>query len=290
MYQLGRKSVLGWRAAAVAVACVVVAVAGIACSSRSSTGSAHLAASHSSGTPANDLLAAVSNSTSADTVHLKLVMSIDTATTGSQQVTGTGGVDFGKKAASIDMQVLGMDMQVVTADNTVYLHSAVLGNDWYSINAADSGMGGAGSLFANGFVDPSQQFALLKDAATDVTEIGTEQVNGESTTHYKATLDVAKAAAEEGANSSQIQQLEKAGISTLPVDVWVDGAGRVARLSLAYNGKTGGEGLLAGGKLSVTVDYTDYGKPVDVQIPPANQVKDLSESALGSMVRGGSAQ
>ncbi len=266
---------------------LLLAIGAAACSSSTAADTSKLTSAHTSGAPADAVLAAVSKSSEGDTVHLRMTMSLQGSAAGNQDVTGTGAVDFANKTAQVDLQVMGMDMQMVTADDAVYLNAAILGDGWYRLDSQALGNGPTDSLFASGFIDPAQQFTLLKDAATDITQAGTEQVNGESTTHYTATIDVAKAAEKEGANSQQLQKLSDAGISTLPVDVWVDGEGRIARLSLSYAGASNSDGPLAGANVKATVDYLDYGQPVDIQAPDASQVKDFSQSAIGQLLGGG---
>lgn len=268
---------------------LILAMGAAACGSSTAADTSKLTSAHTSGAPADVVLAAVTKSADSDTVQLKMTMSLQGTGAGNQDVTGTGAVDFGQKAAQLDLQVMGMDMQMVTADNSVYVKADVLGNGWYRLDGQSLGGGATGDLFASGFIDPAQQFTLLKDAASNVTEVGTEQVNGESTTHYTATIDVAKAAAKEGATSQQVQKLSDAGISTVPVDVWVDGQGRIARLSLSYAGASNSAGPLSGATLKATIDYLDYGQPVTIQVPDASQVKDFSQSAVGQLLGGGKA-
>jgi hypothetical protein len=264
-----------------AIGCLL-ALAGLACSDRGPNASVTSNSDEANAAPADMLLAAARQTTAADTVHVKLSASLDGSVLGAQQVTGTGGVDFGQQQGELQLQVLGTDIQVVTADNELYLQAALLGDGWYRVD----GDGSSAGMLANGLLDPAQQFALLEDSATDVTKVGSEKINGQDTTHYRATIDVAAAAAKEGASQEQIQQLQDAGISTIPVEAWVGDDGRLVRMSLSYDGK-GADGPLAGGKLSVTVDYSGYGDPVEVTVPPADEVKDLGESGLGGLLGGG---
>lgn len=275
--------------ALIGIAGLVLAMGAAACSSSGAAETSKLTSAHPSGAPADVVLAAVTKSSDSDTVQLKVTMSLQGTGAGNQDVTGTGAVDFGKKAAQLNLQVMGMDMQMVTANNAVYVKADVLGSGWYSLDGQTLGGGAGADLFASGFIDPAQQFTLLKDAASNVTEVGTEQVNGESTTHYTATIDVAKAAAKEGASSQERQKLSDAGISTVPVDVWVDSQGRIARLSLSYSGASNSGGPLSGAKLQATIDYLDYGQPVNIQVPDASQVKDFNQSAIGQLLGGSKA-
>ena len=57
---------------------------------------------------------------------------------------------------------------------------------------------------------------------------------------------------------------QQAGGPTVPVDVWVDGQGRLRRVALT----TGGGG-------TTTVTLSEYGVPVSVAAPRADEVNDL---------------
>jgi hypothetical protein len=59
---------------------------------------------------------------------------------------------------------------------------------------------------------------------------------------------------------------------TIPVDVWVDGAGRVRRETMSFSyGKA-----LRGAQMAMTMNFSDFGSPVTVTVPPADQVQDVT--------------
>ena len=117
-------------------------------------------------------------------------------------------------------------------------------------------------------LDPGKLVGVLKQAGTS-TKVGTEQVGGVETTHYRVTIDPKTALAKSGATAKQKQQAQQAlqflGDSTFPLDVWVDGAGLLRRVALDF----GAGGLLS---LKAQLDLTDYGADVHVDLPPADQV------------------
>jgi hypothetical protein len=129
--------------------------------------------------------------------------------------------------------------------------------------------------------DPAQTLDYLR-AAGSVEEVGTEDIRGVETTHYQGVIELDKVAELAPAESREqvrrsIDQLkEQAGVSELPVDVWVDSNGLPARIQYSF------EGSLAGGTgedLSsvVTMDLFDYGVDVNVEPPPPDEVTDLAE-------------
>jgi hypothetical protein len=61
------------------------------------------------------------------------------------------------------------------------------------------------------------------------------------------------------------------GSASIPIDIWVDGDGRIVRMVTATNLDVNGQSVQS----DVQVDYFDFGVPVDVTAPPAGQVADL---------------
>jgi hypothetical protein len=128
-------------------------------------------------------------------------------------------------------------------------------------------------LLAQAGQNPAQVLDMLR-ASGEVVEVGTETVNGESTTHYRATIDLAKAADQLGPDAqAMLKRLSAAGApTTFPVDVWIGDDGLVRRVvldeSFSANGQSGGA--------KVTLDLSDYGTPVDVTAPPSADTLDLT--------------
>jgi hypothetical protein len=135
--------------------------------------------------------------------------------------------------------------------------------------------------------DPTQYLRYLTGVSSDVQTVGHEAVRGVDTTHYHATIDLAKGMStvpdaarnklgvDAQALDKMYAQLQKQlGSSTLPVDVWIDGSGRLRRLAMNMSTKDAGVGI--------EMELYDYGVAVHVEAPPADQVTDLF-----SMLRGG---
>jgi hypothetical protein len=76
---------------------------------------------------------------------------------------------------------------------------------------------------ANNPTDPTQQLEALKDVGS-VERIGQERIRGASTTHYRAVMDLKKAAAQEGSETKKAydKMIEQMGTSKMPMDVWLD--------------------------------------------------------------------
>lgn len=126
-----------------------------------------------------------------------------------------------------------------------------------------------------GGTDPTSGVDALR-GAKDVTKVGSEEVRGESTIHYRGTVDLSAAKAKlEGDAADAVDELTTLLKSNdIPFDVWIDGAGRVRRSTLAVDlpasAKTDNKAV----KTTVTTELYDFGTTVDVVEPPAAEVAD----------------
>lgn len=143
----------------------------------------------------------------------------------------------------------------------------------------------------NAPTDPSQQLAYLKGVSDSVEELGEEEVRGESTTHYRAEVDLERAAEQQGpeARRAYEQMAQQIGTSTLPVDVWLDGDGLIRRFEMTMNVPLPPQGAPSNGaqptvsqgetegRITIVEELYDFGVPVNVEPPPEDQITDMSE-------------
>jgi hypothetical protein len=153
--------------------------------------------------------------------------------------------------------VLGHDVPVKVVDGTVYVQMPFLpqATPWLGFSSGKFAAGGQASV--TGALDATQLLDALRQVG-DVHEVGKEDIDGTSTTHYAAEIDAQKAA---GAFPNAGALAGK----TVPADVWVDGNGVVRRVHVAADGTRGPA-------VEAQLDITDLGVPVDVVAPPADQV------------------
>lgn len=167
------------------------------------------------------------------------------------------------------------------------------GKSWIEVDTAKmpDSSGALGPLSATG--NPRQLLTSLAGIAGSERRLGTGTVRGVPATEYQLNLDAGKTAA-------KVPAIERAGVrkffkslgnGSLAVDVWVDGQNLLRRIQLSLRIPGGGGLLGISGKprVTVTMDFYDYGVPVNVSAPPASQVfsmsqqmKGISESAVGS--------
>jgi hypothetical protein len=264
------------------------AVGAAACGGGSSSSAAGSAATGQQAALLTKAAAATSAAGSA-----KLSLTSGSAAGSAVTATGSGVEDFARKAADLTLNLTGAaqgQLEVREVNGIAYLKLPSQlggaiggGKPWISIDPSKIGAGSALSGLSSLADDPTQSFALLNSASDSVTKVGSESVHGQPSTHYKATINLDKAAAADPQLSASATQLKQTlGTANLPVDVWIDDKGRITRFAEA----TSPAGSTAAPTVSVSVDVYDYGTPVTVAAPPASDVADVTTAQLGSHTPG----
>ncbi len=126
-------------------------------------------------------------------------------------------------------------------------------------------------LQLGGNPSPTDALAQLR-GSKDAKKLGTVTIDGVNTTHYRVTIDLDKALAratpqQRKALKELVRTAKRNGVDVAPthVDVWIGDDGLVRRFS---------ERLGSVGTIAMT--FSDYGEPVQIEAPPANETLDLS--------------
>ena len=197
-------------------------------------------------------------------------------TAGGENISVQGVMDLGDPVKA-EMTTAGPDGTQVTVrmiGTVVYVEipaeerASTGGKRWMKLDLAAAGEQ-AGMDFTKQFedVDPTKQVKTLL-ATEGVTVVGEETVNGVRTVHYTVTTPVATHLEQIDAElrSGVEQQLAKQGVKEIKIDLWVDEQYRPRRA-----------GMDMGAMGDMTVDYTDYGKPVNIETPPPAETADFAE-------------
>jgi hypothetical protein len=223
-----------------------------------------------------------------------------TISTGGQRISATGSAVGAAGGSPMHMTMSydtfpgipgGFDMELVMADGVMYMSTstfaalganmATLGDkDWVAIDLNDVAPGYESvAQLGSGENDPSQAFEYLK-GASDVELVGTEDVDGESTTHLRGTLDLEQALSELPADAqdevraAMDQFQSQFGTTSMPFEVWMDDQGQVRRMTYVLATSPGAAQALS---LSMTMDITDYDADLDFDVPSRDEAYDLSE-------------
>lgn len=208
---------------------------------------------------------------------------------GSLEVLTEGYVDIAARRGRLDVtteatglagaDALAGDMQIILDGESMYVKSpffqqlAPKHEPWLRM--------GFGELAARGLSQLAQQdplafIDLLRGRYGKVEPVGKEEVRGRPATHYRATIDIARSSSKvPGDTRATIESsFGGLGIERMPVDVWLDDKGRLARLSLDVEIQ---RGTMGGGRMAMELDLYEFGVAFELTIPPADQVVEFSE-------------
>jgi LppX_LprAFG lipoprotein len=146
---------------------------------------------------------------------------------------------------------------------------------WLKLDISKYAGASGSSLSGLGQANPTSALDALRGAG-DVTTVGTEEIDGVETTHYRAEIDpqqaVWKAPVESQAKLREA--LSQLGDQKIPVDVWIDNDGQAVKY--AVNVDVPGKG-----EVTESFEFYDYGADVDVTAPPDSEVADMSSMLNG---------
>lgn len=213
------------------------------------------------------------------------------------EVKGEGTLDFHGHRGDITFTLAGQPVRSVLDGPTIYEHVPQLGSltggkPWVKLDlgmlASSAGISGLDSIFQGQSNDPAAGVQYLLGASGKVTTVGPARVRGERTTHYRAVVDMDKAADRAPAvQRDAIRQVsDRFGIKSVPVEAWLDGDGRVRRLlhTIDYSRVEAIPNLpssLLPKKVDVTVELYDFGLPVSITLPPPEEVADAKQFLSG---------
>lgn len=228
---------------------------------------------------ASDLKGSLQKTAEATTKSDSVTVSM-TGTAGGEKVEMKGVIDLGDpvKAEMTTKDPKGASTVVRMIGGVVYVEipaedrADMNGKRWMKMDLSEAGKQ-AGMNVGKQFedIDPTKQVKTL--LATEGTKVvGQETVNGAATVHYTVTVPVATHLQQMDAKlrAGVEQQMTKMGVKEIITDLWVDEQYQPRRAAM----KMGPLGDLV-------MDYTDYGKAVTVEEPPAAETLDFAEMLKG---------
>jgi hypothetical protein len=216
-------------------------------------------------------------------VEMPFSVVTDPATGDSSMVMDFGAMaTIGGEEIPPEMADLMGSMEVREIGDTVYMKfpffTAFLGADteWVSMPAEQSDM--ADDVTPNTApTDPGAFLESFQEAEGEVEVVGPEEIRGISTTHYRIMIDEQWA---ETLTEEEMGDLEEQGFSpdaTFPLDLWVDDDGLVHRMSIVAEASQLEDAEGEFESMTMTFDFFDFGQPVTIEPPPADQVTDMDE-------------
>jgi len=173
------------------------------------------------------------------------------------------------------------------------LNPLASGKPWLSVDAAtlarltQLALGDLGAQITGA---PLDALTYLKAVSGDVQPVGPDTVRGEATTRYRGTIDVANVAAQlpEALRPPPFKTLS-ASAQQLPAELWIDRQGRLRKLVVTAlppigSASPGSPDTPSATLATVTLELFEFGVPVKVEAPPADQVADVG-GLLGTFLQ-----
>ena len=146
--------------------------------------------------------------------------------------------------------------------------------------------------------DPGEFLTFLEGAGGEVTTLGTEDVRGVPTRHVSVDIDIEKVLEQAPAEKRQKleEHLTQRGVSLdelapIPAEAWIDDEGYVRRFSVSFDldelaklrpdASTTADDA-PGPVITETIELYDFNEPIEVTIPPADQVYELDLSKFSA--------
>ncbi|MFH8410647.1 hypothetical protein ACH4FX_38635 [Streptomyces sp. NPDC018019] len=232
--------------------------------------------------------AAHQKTTGARTAKMTLLTKVRSGGTNAE-VRGSGVVDLAKGSSDLVLQTGNQQVHQRLVDGILYQQPPAAqrkqlpqGKSWLKVDLKKLlERSGASTQYE----DPTASFNYTKGISDkDVKKVGTETVDGTSTTHYKVSVDVAELAKD---NTRQAKRLRDQLGDRLPLDIWLDGQGRLRQEKVEVKPRTGRQGETgARTTVSTTIKFGDFGTDVNVTAPPAKDTVDITDKAVRQAQQG----
>ena len=124
---------------------------------------------------------------------------------------------------------------------------------------------------------PDDRLQFLRAARAGLERVGTADVRGVETTHFRGTVDLLQPERawldtvperHRAAIEAELDRATGAGVESMPLEAWLDADGRLRRMVVTFD---------IGTRAETTLELWDFGTEVDVEAPTAN-VYDLPEA------------
>jgi hypothetical protein len=275
------------RRTAIAAAFAIVAVAGVTAGCGGGTSSA---------VQLDPVSAAATKTQNAGAARIRFAIGLSGPQLGAKalRIRGNGAIDgtsaqmsfrlpsmaglpgLNLKNASIKEIVLEQSGDYVLYMQLPFLAAQVPGGkQWIELDLSKLGKSAGidvGKLMSGSQFEPSDLLSMLEAEGAKVHKLGAATVDGTTTTHYRVTMDPAKALQSKGLTSPLFKSVASQ-MKTISAGVWVGHDGLVRRVRFAYSVPK------AAARLAMAMDLYDYGAHVSIAAPPDSQVFDATQFA-----------
>jgi hypothetical protein len=222
------------------------------------------------------------DATAAETSRFEMTMRFsDASVKGAGELMATGAFDYPNERATIAVsgsfpffgdEVLMREVRVL--GRTTYLRWTVKGRSYWTKDTHDDEPSGDPNEllipFPGSPTNPTDVLTRVLLASDENDEVGTEEIRGTETTHYRARVDLKKLVQQLPPRDRPDEDvMELWDGHFVPVELWIDEESRLRRITLEPPAGEDGD--------MTTVELFDYGVEVDVEPPPAEELTSEEE-------------
>lgn len=206
----------------------------------------------------DDLKAGLAASTTA-----KMTMHMDMS---GQGIQADGAVDYTTKPPEMAMTMespaaAGQSIEMRLVDQVLYMNMGQMtGDKFVKYDLSDPGNLPPGMDQLTSTLNPLAAFDSFGKGIESVVFVGDEDVDGEQLAHYKVELDPTKL------DQFKEMQSQAQMPDSATYDLWLDEQKRMRKMSMAMD--------MGSAPVKMEVEFSDWGKPVDIAAPPASQIAE----------------
>jgi hypothetical protein len=181
-----------------------------------------------------------------------------------QMMHADGAVDYTTTPPQMAMTMespaaAGQSIEMRLVDKVLYMNMGEMTNNKFisfDLSDADNLPPGMDQLTST--MDPLAAFDSFEEGVQSVVFVGDEDVDGEQLGHYELKVDTSKI--------DQLQDMPTQSElpETVSYDVWLDDQNRMRKLTMDMG--------MSGSPTSTEIQFSDWGKPVDIAAPPASEI------------------
>ncbi|WP_298179702.1 hypothetical protein [Saccharomonospora sp.] len=131
--------------------------------------------------------------------------------------------------------------------------------------------------------DPTKMLEQLQQAGGEIVNSEQTTLDGQDVTHYTIELDLSKAGDMVGDPSVAAAIPEG---TMIPLELYLNGENLPVRLEMNMDELMRSTGMPGAGSATTVMTYSDWGKPVNIQAPPADQVAEMDMGAEPGLTPG----
>ncbi len=198
-----------------------------------------------------------------DAKTAKVAMDMGVGTARGQMSYGNGSPEMALVMDLGQQGLAGLEMRYVGDEMYMAMPGLTPEGKFFKFDSGSKTLGPVIDQMRN--MTPDASAELMKRSLRKMTVAGTEEIDGEETTHYLLTIDTkeaSKIAGEVGAPEDQVEGMPE----TLEYDMWVTKGDLMRRIVMNLMG------------ITMQMDYSDWGQPVDIKKPAP---KDIVKAPAG---------